>query len=363
MPLSLGVLVGHSGSDVRVALVMLLQDNAFLSLATEEAAANGRLDELIATSIALDQNATNLSDIVAASKDQRSGQQVLNDLRGMNVDLVQYAQGNQDAARRDLDTRGSSLADQLAMGSLSSAAVGSLLHARFGQQLTVADAALAHDESRALHQARSEANDDLARPWAAAIAARQSEQVPPPTEGSDVDLRVAFARQMQERVYLLGWALEAAADHRPAQATAATQADDDNATQLGSLVASAYGLDAGNAYADRLRAESTALLSVANGGDRQQALGMLDRARGDLDSIISGANFILPRGLLTDEYRAVDQSLLAASDALVAHDYATAYTRVREAARLSQKGADSLSEAIVDRYPGRFLVAPTPPAS
>ena len=36
----------------------------------------------------------------------------------------------------------------------------------------------------------------------------------------------------------------------------------------------------------------------------------------------------------------------------------TAYNRVRESARQTQKLADTLSESIVDRFPARFL--PTP---
>ena len=124
VPLALGTLVGHSCSDLHVALVLMLQDNAYASAAAVEAAANARLDELIAATAALDQSASTISQLVAAVRGQSDSQQVLDDWRAANSDLVQYAQGGagtsqQDVARRNLQIRADGSATHVATGDLS----------------------------------------------------------------------------------------------------------------------------------------------------------------------------------------------------------------------------------------------------
>jgi hypothetical protein len=86
----------------------------------------------------------------------------------------------------------------------------------------------------------------------------------------------------------------------------------------------------------------------------------LDRLRGELDGLLSGANTLLPPGLLKQELRATDQPLLVATDSFLGRDFSTSFVRLREAARQSQKVADSLAQTIVDRYPGRYFAPPTP---
>jgi hypothetical protein len=50
--------------------------------------------------------------------------------------------------------------------------------------------------------------------------------------------------------------------------------------------------------------------------------------------------------------------MLTAAVAFQSRDFTTAYARLHEAARQSQKPAQTLALAIVDRYPGRYLVLP-----
>jgi hypothetical protein len=116
----------------------------------------------------------------------------------------------------------------------------------------------------------------------------------------------------------------------------------------------------GQGVAARLQSQSQALVSVASGGDRHQASEDMDRLRGQIDGLLSSANPLLAPGLLTQELRAGDQAMLTATDAFQARDFSTAYARLHEAARQSQKPAETLALAIVDRYPGRYLVLPTP---
>ena len=71
---------------------------------------------------------------------------------------------------------------------------------------------------------------------------------------------------------------------------------------------------------------------------------------------------MLPPGLLVQQLRASDQALLSAADAFAARDFLSGYARLRESARQSQKPADTLALSIIDRFPGRYLVLPSPPA-
>jgi hypothetical protein len=64
--------------------------------------------------------------------------------------------------------------------------------------------------------------------------------------------------------------------------------------------------------------------------------------------------------LLAQQLRASDQPLLTAADAFAARDFGAAYARLREAARQSQKPADTLAMSIIDRFPARYLGLPTP---
>jgi hypothetical protein len=109
-----------------------------------------------------------------------------------------------------------------------------------------------------------------------------------------------------------------------------------------------------------VRAETAALVAVAAGSDRRQAAADLVRLRGELDRLLSGANQLLPAGLVGQNLRDSGQPLLTAADAFAARDFGTAFSRLRESARLSQKAADALALSIVDRYPARYFVLPTP---
>jgi hypothetical protein len=129
-------------------------------------------------------------------------------------------------------------------------------------------------------------------------------------------------------------------------------------SQLAGNSADSTGL--GPAVADRLRTQTNALVSAAAGGDRTQAAQDIDRTRADLDALLSGANQLLPPGLLAQQFRASDQPLLTAADAFAARDYPTAFARLHEAMHQVQKPAETIAEAIVDRYPARFLALPTP---
>ncbi|HEX8966453.1 MAG TPA: hypothetical protein VF937_01145 [Chloroflexota bacterium] len=360
--LPLAVLAGRSGGDLRVALDLLLQENAFLAASSMDAAASARLDELIGSTSALDQNSLALAETVGAVRGQPTAEAVLDAWRGAMADLVAYAQGQQSSAIADLDRRRAALASELAAGDLSESVADDILRGRLQSQLALADSIVGRDPTLSAQRLRSLAagSDDLGGRLAAALAAQVAELAPPSTEGGDVEVRVHLTLALQQHVYLTAAAIAAGADGRLPEQQVYVAAADQDAADLGGQLGSVYGADLGTAVADRLGRETAAFVSAASGGDRQQSASDIDRARADLDQLLSTVNQMLPPGLLIQQLRASDQPLLTAADAFVARDFTTAFARVREAARQAQKPADTLAVSIVDRYPGRYLVLPTP---
>ncbi|MGI9147629.1 MAG: hypothetical protein ACR2IK_13915 [Chloroflexota bacterium] len=360
--LPLSVLAGRSGADVRVTLNLLLQEQLYLSAAAMDAARNARLDELIGVSGALDQNSILLAEVVGAVKGDAAARTQLENWRGLEADLIQYAQGRQSAASADLDRRTLIIAEQFALGGLLPAVVADLLRARVKTQLMLADAIVSHDAAQVAQRLRLAAatSDDLARPLAAAISAQVPTPAPAPTEGLDIDVRILLSRLLQEHTFLTGAAVDAAADGRSLDLEALVGAADENATDLGAQLTPAYGQPVGDGLTNRVRAETGWLVSVASGGDRPRAAADLVRNRSEVDAMLSAANPLLPAGLVDQELRASGQPLLTAADAFVARDFGTAFTRLRESARQSRKAAESVALSLVDRYPGRYLVLPSP---
>jgi hypothetical protein len=360
--LPLSVLAGRSGADVRVALNLLFQEQLFLSASAMDAASSARLDELIGVSGALDQSSMAFAEVIGAIKGQATAGLLLNAWRGLDADLILYAQGQPAEASADIERRRPVIAAQLALPGLTPAAAAELLRVRIEAQLALADSVVSHDASQTARRLRAAAaaSDDLARPLAAAISAKTPAEAPPPTEGLDIDVRIALARVLQEHIYLTGAAIAAAADGRNVDLQVFQKAADDNAGDLGAQLGAVYGPDLGTGLTDRLRAETASLISVAAGGDRAHAAADLVRVRGELDRLLASANQLLPPGLVGQQLRASDQPLLVAADAFSARDFRTAFTRLRESARQSQKAADSVARSVVDRYPGRYFALPTP---
>jgi hypothetical protein len=347
--LPLSVLVGRSGSDVRVGLDLVLEEGLYLTAAALDAAVGGRADELVAITRALDQNSSTLAAIVGAVGGRQAQQALLDVQRGQTVALLAYVRG--DAARASL-----------AAVTLGSALVDPLLAQRTQAQLDIADAALARDVSRETAALRSAAQqaDVLGRLLAAALAAEVPADAPGPTDNAEVQLRLALDRRLQERVYLLGRAISASAGGRAAEQTAAIQAADSVCLELGQQLAVVYGDATARDLSSALRERNAAVISLASGGDREPATGSLDRARTALDGLLAAANPLLPRGMLLAVLRTEDQELVGAVDAAAAHDWTAAYGQLHQAARVSQRFGDALAQATVDRYPARYLAPATP---
>jgi hypothetical protein len=359
----LSALAGRSGSDLRSSLDASLQENAYLTAATIEAANTARLDEMIGASTMLDESTLNLAEIVGSIKGQPAAQAFADAWRAQTTDLITYSQSPSSTPPADLDRQNGLIAAQLAVGEFSQQAAETVLRQRTQQELAVADSLASHDANQTAQRLATlvGSSGDLSQPLAAGLARQLPALAPAATDGADVDVRLQLESELLGHVYYTGAAVDAAADNRAGDAqaysAAAGYAADDLASQLGDM----YGADVGNGVADRLRGQTEAMLSAASGGDRHQASENVDTLRGQIDGLLSGANQLLAPGLLTQQLRASDQPMLTAADAFQARDYATAYARLHEAAHQSQKPAETLATAIVDRYPGRYLVLPSEP--
>jgi hypothetical protein len=360
----MSVLAGRSGADLRVTLDASLQENAYLTAAAIQAANSARLDELIGASTMLDASTLNLAEIVGNVKGESAAQALANAWRAQTTDLITYSQSqpSSGSAPADLDRQSGVIATQLATGAFSQQAAESAMQRRTQQEVALTTSLASHDASQTAQRLATlvGSSGDLSQPLAAGLASQLPNLSPATTEGADIDVRLRFNAELLQHVYLTGAAIDAAADNRTAEAQAyafaAGYPADDLASQLGGM----YGAEVGQGVSDRLHSQTEALVSAASGGDRHQASQDMDRLRGQIDGLLSGANPLLAPGLLSQQLRADDQALLTATDAFQARDYSTAYARLHEAAHQSQKPAETLALAIVDRYPGRYLVLPTP---
>jgi hypothetical protein len=344
--LPLSVLVGRNGSDVRVGLDLALEENVYLAAAAIEAAAHERDDELAGTARTLDQTAATLAAIVGAVRGPEAQQALLEALRRQTAEVLDYTRGT---------------------GARPSAPPDALLQQRAQGLLDIVDSAIGADSADAVHatttlRAAAARMDDVVRPLAADLAAQVPAQVAGATDAVEVELRLALDRRLQERVFLVGRALSASVDGRDVDRQAAAQTADATAEELGQLFAPFYGDSVATHLAGALRERNAALLGPTSSGNRDSSANALELARDELDSTFSGANALLPRGMLVVQLRAEDQELLATVDALGARDWGSAYGHLHQAARLSQRFGDALAQATADRFPGRFLPTPAPGA-
>ncbi|MBV8719308.1 MAG: hypothetical protein JOZ65_29915 [Chloroflexi bacterium] len=359
LPLSL--LAGRSGADLRVSLDVLLDENAFLAAMTVESASAARLDEQIGLASMLDENAVTLAGIVGAVKGPSTAQTLLEAWREQPNDLVSYVQGQSPNTEAHIGP----IAESLATGDFSQAAASDVLHRRLRAEEAFADSVRTNDSVRTAQQLADllATSDELARPLSSAMAARVPDLLPANTEGADIDVRLHLTNGLTAWTLLTANAAEAAADGRSADAQALTALAGSTAEELAAEMNSAFSSTVGSEIADRLRAETAAYVFAATGTNRPQAAADIDRLRGEIDSVLSGANPLLAPGLLNQQLRASDQPLLTAADAFAARDFASGFARVHESVRQTQKPAETLALAIVDRYPARYLVLTTPSPS
>ncbi len=174
------------------------------------------------------------------------------------------------------------------------------------------------------------------------------------------DLRVALNTQLEEHVYLAGFAVaEALLGNTPGFEGGAA-ALDMNSVELSKSIGTVYGADAEKKFLELWRAHIGMFVSYTQGAatkdqaKKDKAMSDLDGYRKDFDAFLTGANPNLPKGAVADLLVDHVKHLTVTIDAIASGDLQAGFDMLKMAADQSQKIADPLAAAIVKQYPDKF---------
>ncbi|MEP6695167.1 MAG: hypothetical protein ABJB39_11045 [Chloroflexota bacterium] len=174
------------------------------------------------------------------------------------------------------------------------------------------------------------------------------------------DLRVALNTQLEEHVYLAGFAVtEALLGNTPGFEGGAA-ALDMNSVELSKSIGTVYGADAEKRFLELWRAHIGMFVAYTQGAAakdqamKSKAMSDLDGYRKDFDAFLAGANPNLPKGAVADLLVDHVKHLTVTIDAVASGDLQTGFDMLKMAADQSQKIADPLAMAIAKQYPDKF---------
>jgi hypothetical protein len=176
------------------------------------------------------------------------------------------------------------------------------------------------------------------------------------------DLRTTLNTGLSEHVWLAAAATEAALGGRSGEFQNAAAALDANSVALSQAIGSVYGQGAGTAFLELWRKHITFFVDYTTGvAKKNQA--MQDKAVKDLlgyaddfGAFLASANPNLPKDVVAGLVRDHAVGLKAVVDAQAKGDWATAYTKLREAAAHMQMIADPLAGAIAKQFPEKYAM-------
>ena len=176
------------------------------------------------------------------------------------------------------------------------------------------------------------------------------------------DLRTTLNTGLSEHVWLAAATTEAALGGRSGEFQNAAAALDANSVALSQAIGSVYGQGAGAAFLELWRKHITFFVDYTTGvAKKNQA--MQDKAVKDLlgyaddfGAFLASANPNLPKDVVAGLVRDHAVGLKAVVDAQGKGDWATAYTKLREAAAHMQMIADPLAGAIAKQFPEKFAM-------
>ena len=189
------------------------------------------------------------------------------------------------------------------------------------------------------------------------------------TKTKAADLRTALNLQLDEHVYLAGFAVSEALLGNTPGFEGAAKALDTNSVELSKSIGSVYGADAEKRFLELWRAHIGMFVAYTQGvaakdtAKMNKAKADLDGYRKDFDAFLSGANPNLPKGAVAELLVPHVQHLAGAIDAVGAGDLAAGFDMLKTAADQSQKIADPLSMAIVKQFPDKFTGDPSSKAA
>ena len=174
------------------------------------------------------------------------------------------------------------------------------------------------------------------------------------------DLRTTLNAGLAEHVWLAAAATEAALGGRGGEFQNAAAALDANSVALSRAIGSVYGDEAGKAFLGLWRKHITFFVDYTTGvAKKDQA--MQDKAVKDLlgyaddfGAFLSSANPNLPKAVVANLVRDHAVGLKTVVDAQAKADWATAYTKLREAAAHMQMIADPRAGAIAKQCSEKY---------
>lgn len=175
------------------------------------------------------------------------------------------------------------------------------------------------------------------------------------------DLRVGLNRLLAEHVDLAAAATGAALGGRQPEFAAAAGALDANSVALAKAIGSVYGKDAEAAFLPLWRrhigffVDYTTATAKKDAKGQQQAVEELVGYATTFAAFLNAANPNLPIPVVADLVKSHVVGLKGVVDAQAAADWATAYTRLREASSHMQMIADPLASAIAKQFPDKFV--------
>ncbi|HKT60000.1 MAG TPA: hypothetical protein VJQ46_08100 [Gemmatimonadales bacterium] len=174
------------------------------------------------------------------------------------------------------------------------------------------------------------------------------------------DLRAALNTGLAEHVWLAAAATEAALGGRSGEFQNAAAALDANSVALSQAIGSVYGQGAGSAFLELWRKHIGFFVDYTTGVAKKDRA-MQDKAVKDLlgyaddfGAFLASANPNLPKDVVAGLVRDHAVGLKAVVDAQAKGDWATAYTKLRDAAAHMRMIADPLAGAIAKQFPEKY---------
>jgi hypothetical protein len=186
--------------------------------------------------------------------------------------------------------------------------------------------------------------------------------IPASAQTSGSDLRTALNTTLAEHVFLAAAATDAALGGRTAEFKDAAGALDGNSVALSKAIGSVYGAGAETAFLALWRKHIGFFVDYTTGVAKKD-VAMQEKAVKDLlgyaddfGAFLAAANPNLPKDVVAGLVRDHVVGLKAVVDAQGKGDWATAYSKLREAAGHMRMIADPLAAAIGRQFPEKYAV-------
>ena len=352
-----------TAAQLRSKLNGLLQEHVYLAAAATDAAVGGRTDEFNATAGALDGNADALTANFAAIFDAATGDK-FEELWKRHIGYVAaYAQGSASAANdlaqyaRDFGAFINSI-----LPGVPAEGATNLVSGHEQTLRATIDAQKAGNEAEAFTNLRAAAAHmaTVASGLTGAIAKQFPERVGGDPASKAAELVTTLNGALREHVFLAGAATDGALGGRAEAFTGAKAALDANSDAVSAAIGSAYGPEAGQAFAPLWRkhidflVDYTTAVAGRDQAKADQAMKNLLAYTEEFGAFINTASPKLTKDAVAELVKTHVLTLKDVIDAQAAKNFPKAYTNIRTAADHMAMIANGLATTIVAQFPTNF---------